>query len=59
MELGWIIIMTLKLTRANLLRIKNTLVQFINTNPLLSAFIFVVVAVIILIVLIKYTKSTA
>ena len=59
MELGWVIIMTLKLTKENLLRIKETLVHFIHTNPLLSACIFMVVAAIIAAIVIKYVKSAA
>ena len=57
MELGWIIIMTLRLTKANLLRIKETLIDFIHTNPLLSACIFMVAAAILTVVIIKYVKS--
>jgi hypothetical protein len=59
MELGWVIIMTLKLTNKNLLRIKGTLVHLIHTNPLLSACIFMVVTAIIIVILIKYVKSAA
>jgi hypothetical protein len=59
MEMGWIVIMTLKLTRANLLRIKEILVQLIHTNPLLSACIFVAVATITTVIIIRYVKSTA
>jgi hypothetical protein len=59
MELGWIIIMTLKLTKANLLRIKETLIHLIHTHPLLSACAFVVSAAILVIIIMKYVKSTA
>lgn len=59
MELGWIIIMTLKLTKANLLRIKGTLVHLIHTNPLLSACVFLVLSAIITVIIIKYVKSAA
>ncbi len=57
MELDWIIIMTLKLTKANLLRLKETLFHFIHTNPLLSACLFVVVTAIGTVTIIKYVKS--
>jgi hypothetical protein len=59
MELGWIVIMTLKLTKANLLRIKKTLLHLIQTNPFLSACIFVAVAIFLTVIIIKYVKSTA
>lgn len=59
MELGWIVIMTLKLTQANLLRIRKTLIQFVQQDPLLSACVFVVVAAIITITIIRYVKSAA
>jgi len=59
MELGWIVIMTLKLTRENLLRIKKTLVHLIHTEPLLSAGVIVAVAAIIAVIIIKYVKTTA
>lgn len=57
MELGWIIIMTPKLTRANLLRIKETVIHLVTTNPHLSAIVFVVVAAVISVFIIKYIKS--
>ncbi|MGD8537697.1 MAG: hypothetical protein PVI66_03145 [Candidatus Aminicenantes bacterium] len=51
--------MTLKLTKANLLRIKETLIHLIHTHPLLSACAFVVSAAILVIIIMKYVKSTA
>ena len=57
MELGWIIIMTLKLTKANLLRIKETLVNLIHTHPLLSACVIMVIATFLTVIIIKYIKS--
>jgi hypothetical protein len=57
MELGWIVIMTLRLTKANLLQLKETLFHFIQTNPLLSACVFVGVAAIGMVIIIKYVKS--
>ena len=59
MDLGWIIIMTLKLTKGNLLRIKETLVRLIHTNPVLSACVFMVVVAILGIIVLKYIKSAA
>ncbi len=57
MELGWIVIMTLKLTKENLLRIKETVFHLIATNPLISAIVFVVVASIVTVFILKYVKS--
>ena len=54
MELGWILMMTLKLTRENILRIKETLSQIVAANPLLSAVIFMVIVVVILALILKH-----
>lgn len=58
MELGWIVLMTLRLTKANLLRIKGTLLHLIQTNPLLSAVVFVALGAILMTIIIKYVRST-
>jgi len=50
--------MTLKLTRANILRIKEDLVHLIEANPLPTAVFFVVIAV-ALVVLLSKNKSSA
>ena len=57
MELGWVIIMTLKLTKANMLRIKETVLHFIDTNPLLSAILCVVIAALVIGFTLKYKNS--
>jgi hypothetical protein len=57
MELSWIVIMTLKLTKENLIRIKKTLVHLIHTEPLLSAFVIAAVAAVIALIITKYVKS--
>lgn len=57
MELAWIVIVTLKLTRANILRIKETLVHLIAENPLPSAFVFVAIAAIVMAFILKNKNS--
>jgi hypothetical protein len=57
MELGWIVIMTLKLTQENLNRIKKTFVHLIHTEPLLSAFVILAVAAVFAFIITKYVKS--
>jgi hypothetical protein len=58
MELGWIVMMTLKLTEANIVRIKETLFQFANTNPLLSTAIFLIVSAIATALILKYKNPS-
>jgi hypothetical protein len=53
MELGWIVIVTLKLTRANILRLKESLIHLVGTNPLPSSIIFVVISVLVLVMILK------
>jgi hypothetical protein len=58
MELSWIIITTLKLTRANLIRIKEALIKLITTNPELSAVGFLIVTIVAIALFAKYEKSS-
>ena len=53
MELGWIVVMTLRLTKANILRIKETLFQLVDENPLLSVIICVAISAIVLAAILK------
>jgi len=54
MEPGWIVMMTLKLTRENILRIEETLSQIVAANPLLSAVIFMVIVAVVLALILKH-----
>jgi hypothetical protein len=54
MELGWIVMMTIKLTRENILRIKETLSQIAAANPLLSGVIFIVIVAMVLALILRH-----
>jgi hypothetical protein len=58
MELSWIVLTTLKLTRANLIRIKEALIKLITTNPELSAVGFLIVMIVAIALFAKYVKSS-
>jgi hypothetical protein len=58
MNWAWIAIMTLKLTRANLIRIKDALMKLVNANPGLSAVGFLIVMIVTVALIAKYVKSS-
>lgn len=58
MELGWIILVTLRLTRENILRLRETLIQFVGANPLFSVIIFLVVSAIVSALILKYKNPS-
>jgi hypothetical protein len=57
MEWAWIAVMTLKLTRANLIRIKEAFIKFVTMNPEISAVVFFIVMIVVVILVVKYTRS--
>ena len=57
MNWAWIAVMTFKLTRANLIRIKEAFLRFVTANPELSAAGFFIVMIVAVILIFKYTKS--
>lgn len=50
--------MTLKLTRANLVRIKDALVKLVTANPELSAVSFLIFLIVTVALITKYVKSS-
>lgn len=58
MDWAWIAVMTLKLTKENLIRIKNAFMKFIAVNPELSAVGFLIVIIVTMVLIIKYLKSS-
>lgn len=49
--------MTLKLTRANLIRIKEAYMKLVTANPELSAAGFLIVVIVTVILILKYARS--
>ena len=58
MDWAWIAVMTLKLTRANLIRIKDAFIKLVNAYPELSAVGFLIFIVIVAALIAKYVKSS-
>ncbi|MGB3861127.1 MAG: hypothetical protein WBF32_10730 [Candidatus Aminicenantaceae bacterium] len=58
MNWAWIAFMTLKLTRANLVRIKDALVKLVTANPELSAVSFLIFLIVTVALITKYVKSS-
>ena len=57
MELSWIVIVTLKLTKANIIRIKDAFMKIATANPELSAVVFLIVMIAAVILILKFTRS--
>jgi hypothetical protein len=57
MDWAWIAVMTFKLTRANIIRIKEGFLRFVTANPQLSAAGFLIVIIMVVILILKYTRS--
>lgn len=57
MDWAWIAFMTLKLTRANLIRIKDAFMKLVNANPGLSAVFFLIVMIVAVIMILKFVRS--
>ncbi len=57
MDWAWIAFMTLKLTRANLIRIKEAYMKLVTANPELSAAGFLIVVIVTVILILKYARS--
>ncbi len=57
MELSWIVIMTLKLTKANIIRIKDACMKIATANPELSAVVFLIVMIVAVILILKFARS--
>lgn len=57
MDWAWIAVMTFKLTRANLIRIKDAFLRIVTANPELSALGFFVVIIAAVILILKYARS--
>jgi hypothetical protein len=57
MDWAWIAVMTLKLTRANIIRIKDALIKFVTANPELSAVGFLILLILAVVLIIKYARS--
>jgi hypothetical protein len=57
MDWAWIAFMTLKLTRANLIRLKDAFMKFVTTNPELSAVGFFVILIAAVILIFRYARS--
>jgi len=58
MDWGWIAVMTLRLTRANIIRMKEALLKFVTSNPELSAAGFLILMIGTVILIAKYMKSS-
>lgn len=58
MDWAWIAVMTLKLTRANLIRIKDVFIKLVNAYPELSAVGFLILIIIVVVLVAKYVKSS-
>lgn len=57
MELSWIVIMTLKLTKANIIRIKYAFMKIVTANPELSVVVFLIVMIVAVILILKFVRS--
>jgi hypothetical protein len=57
MDWAWIAVVTLKLTRANLIRLKEAFLKFVTANPELSAVGFFVVLIAAVILIFRYARS--
>jgi hypothetical protein len=57
MDWAWIAVMTLRLTRANIIRIKEAFLEFVTANPELSAVGFFIVILAAVILILKYARS--
>jgi hypothetical protein len=57
MDWAWIAVMTLRLTRANLIRLKEAFLRFVTANPEISAVGFLVILIASLILILKYARS--
>lgn len=58
MNWAWIAIMTLKLTRANLLRIKDAFLKLLHAHPELSAAGLLIFMITAFALIIRYVKSS-
>ncbi len=57
MDWAWIAVVTLRLTRANLIRIKNAFMKIVSANPELSAVVFLIVMIVAVILILKFARS--
>jgi hypothetical protein len=58
MDWAWIAVMTLRLTRANIIRMKEAFLKFVTANPELSAAGFLIVIIVTVALIAKYVKSS-
>jgi hypothetical protein len=58
MDWAWIAFMTVKLTRANLIRIKDAFMKIVTANPELSAAGFLILLIVTVALIAKYVKSS-
>lgn len=49
--------MTLKLTKANIIRIKDAFMKIATANPELSAVVFLIVMIVAVILILKFARS--
>ena len=57
MDWAWIAFMTLKLTKANLIRIKYAFMKIVTANPELSAVVSLIVMIVAVIMILKFARS--
>ena len=58
MDWAWIAFMTIRLTRANLIRIKDAFMKIVTANPELSAVSFLIFLIVTVVLIAKYVKSS-